>query len=149
MSINFSILSNYSKNHVQLRRFILIIVLWGPTSRLEFARHRLVGLEPGLDGEMIPSRKRMVILVSAITVGWALGGAARAAETNSSRQVAASIETLGAKVQGDPGHRSGGPLNMGYLAVRQEVRELFRVVGLVSNESTVTETTPGRTCPTS
>ncbi len=91
----------------------------------------------------------MVMLVSAITVGWAFGGAARAAETNSPRQVAASIETLGAIVQGDPGHRSGGPLNMGYLAARQEMRELFRVVGLAINESTVTETTPGRTCPTS
>jgi phospholipid transport system substrate-binding protein len=48
---------------------------------------------------MTQSRTLTIILVSALTLGWALGGAARAAETDPTESAAAFIEALGVEVQ--------------------------------------------------
>ncbi len=48
---------------------------------------------------MTQSKTLTIILVSALTLGWALGGAARAAETDPTEAAAAFIETLGVEVQ--------------------------------------------------
>ena len=48
---------------------------------------------------MTQSRTLTIILVSALTLGWALGGAARAAETDPTEAAAAFIEALGVEVQ--------------------------------------------------
>ena len=53
---------------------------------------------------MTQNRTLTIILVSALTLGWAtlgwaLGGAARAAETDPTETAAAFIETLGVEVQ--------------------------------------------------
>ncbi len=45
------------------------------------------------------NRTLTIILVSALTLGWALGGAARAAETDPTEAAAAFIEALGVEVQ--------------------------------------------------
>ncbi len=48
---------------------------------------------------MTQRRTLIIILVSALTLGWALGGAARVAETDSTEAAAAFIEALGVEVQ--------------------------------------------------
>ncbi len=48
---------------------------------------------------MTQSRTLTIILVSALTLGWALAGAARAAETDPTEAAAAFIEALGVEVQ--------------------------------------------------
>ncbi len=48
---------------------------------------------------MTQSKTLTIILVSALTLGWALGGAARAAESDSTKAAAAFIEALGVEVQ--------------------------------------------------
>ncbi len=48
---------------------------------------------------MTLNRTLTIILVSALTLGWALGGAARATETDPTEAAAAFIEALGAEVQ--------------------------------------------------
>ncbi len=48
---------------------------------------------------MTRSKTLTIILVSALTLGWALGGAARAVEIDSTKAAAAFIEALGVEVQ--------------------------------------------------
>ncbi len=48
---------------------------------------------------MTQSRTLTIILVSTLTLGWALGAAARAAETDPTKAAAAFIEALGVEVQ--------------------------------------------------
>ncbi len=67
----------------------------------------------------------MVILVSAVTAGWALGGAARAAETDSSRQAAAFIEALGAKVQAIQAAEVAGGAEQSRAALQDLIRSGF------------------------